>query len=158
MSNVDPMTLVPIGVVVREPADAPAPGVDAGSSQAERCHASIEALRVQPVRIIIDPYYADGLLGIEAGSDILVLCYFDRAARDVLQVHPRGDRTSPLRGVFATRSPSRPNPIGVTTAHVLRIDGLTLEVMGLDALDGTPVVDIKHHSAYFDQPYDGNDA
>lgn len=111
------------------------------------------ALRRQTVRIVLDPALTDGLLGLEPGSDVLVLCYFDRAGRDVLQVHPRGDKDRPLRGVFATRSPVRPNPIAVTSARILRIDDNVLTVIGLDALDGTPVLDIKSYAEAFDTPY-----
>jgi tRNA-Thr(GGU) m(6)t(6)A37 methyltransferase TsaA len=115
---------------------------------------TIEALRAERVSIVLDPSYAAGLLGLEAGADILVLCYLDRADHDVLQVHPRGDMSRPLQGVFATRSPGRPNPISVTSARVLHVEGTTLHVTGLDVLDATPVLDIKSHSSYFDEPYD----
>jgi tRNA-Thr(GGU) m(6)t(6)A37 methyltransferase TsaA len=115
---------------------------------------SIEELRVQRVRIVLNEQYLPGLLTMEAGLDILVLCYLDRASRDVLQVYPRGDRTRPLRGVFTTRSPARPNPISVTSARVLSVDGPVIEVVGLDVLHHTPVIDIKDHAPYFDTPYD----
>jgi L-fuculose-phosphate aldolase len=95
----------------------------------------------------------DGLLGLESGDDVIVLCYFHRAERDVLQVHPMGDPGRPLRGVFATRSPARPNPIAVTSTRIERIEGNVLHVVGLDALDGTPVVDIKSYAETFDTPY-----
>ena len=110
-------------------------------------------LREQPVSIVVDPDVTDALLGLEAGSHILVLCYFDRSSRDVLQVHPMGDMNNPLRGVFATRSPARPNPISVTSARIERIEENVLHVVGLDALDGTPVVDIKSYAETFDTPY-----
>jgi len=110
-------------------------------------------LRAQTARIVLDPTVTDALLGLEPGSDVLVLCYFDRSDREVLQVHPRGDMENPLRGVFATRSPARPNPIAVTSARIERIEGNVLHVVGLDALDGTPVVDIKSHAEAFDTPY-----
>jgi tRNA-Thr(GGU) m(6)t(6)A37 methyltransferase TsaA len=90
-----------------------------------------------------DPALADALDGIAAGADVLVLTWLDRAARDVLRVHPRSDPARPLRGVFATRSPDRPNPIGLHRVRVLEVDGLRLRVAGLEALDGTPVVDVK---------------
>lgn len=112
-------------------------------------------LRAQPARIVLDPQVTDGLLGLEPGSDILVLAYFHQADRDVLQVHPRGNPDNPLRGVFATRSPARPNPIAVTSARIERIDGNVLHVVGLDALDGTPVLDIKSYAEAFDTPYAG---
>ncbi|MCU0521588.1 MAG: tRNA (N6-threonylcarbamoyladenosine(37)-N6)-methyltransferase TrmO [Anaerolineae bacterium] len=114
----------------------------------------IEGLRAAPVRLVVRKEYGDGLLGLAPGSDILVLTYFERASHSTLQVHPRGDLERPLRGVFATRSPGRPNPIGVTCARVMGVDGNVLTVMGLDAWDGTPVLDIKHFSEAFDTPYD----
>lgn len=132
------MKLNPIGRVVRD-----------GDGAA----LSIPELQAQPTRIVIDPQYADGLLGVEAGSDLIVLFFIDRARDDVLQVHPRGDLSRPLRGVFATRSPSRPNRIGVTTVRVLAVTGTVLDVVGLDALDGTPVLDLKSRSDTFDMPY-----
>lgn len=132
------MELTPIGYVVRE-----ASGVTC----------SIPELQDQLTQIVIEPQFTDGLLGVETGSDLVVLYFIDRARDDVLQVHPRGDRTRPLRGVFATRSPSRPNRIGVTTVRVLNVAGNVLDVVGLDALDGSPVLDIKSYAATFDAPY-----
>jgi tRNA-Thr(GGU) m(6)t(6)A37 methyltransferase TsaA len=88
-------------------------------------------------------HVADALLGIEVGDELLLLTWFDRAARDVLQVRPRGDASRALTGVFATRSPDRPNPIGLHRVCVLELDGLRMRVSGLEALDGTPVVDVK---------------
>ena len=74
---------------------------------------------------------------------MLILYWLDRADRSRLQVHPRGDRSRPLRGVFATRSPHRPNPIAVATVEILEVRGTRFRVRGLDALDGTPLLDIK---------------
>ena len=82
-----------------------------------------------------------------------MLFYCHRASGYDLQVHPRGDPGQPLRGVFAVRSPCRPNPIGVTTARVRRVEGNVLEVIGLDALDGSPVLDIKGYASSYDTPY-----
>jgi L-fuculose-phosphate aldolase len=93
--------------------------------------------------IEIFPEYRDGLDGIEAGQTIVVLFWLDRSERDTLKVYPRGDRSRGLRGVFATRSPMRPNPIAISELQVLAVDGNRLEVLGLDILDGTPVIDIK---------------
>lgn len=93
--------------------------------------------------IEFDPAVADGLDGIAAGDDLLVLTWLDRADRDVLRVHPRSDPDRRRQGVFRTRSPDRPNPIGLHRVSVLARDGLTLRVSGLEALDGTPVVDVK---------------
>ena len=112
-----------------------------------------EELRTRPARIVLDPSLIDGLLGLEPGSDIVVLYYFNRSTGYDLQVHPRGDLSRPLRGVFAVRSPYRPNPIGLTTARIQRIAGNVLEVIGLDALNGSPVLDIKPHAPFFDTPY-----
>jgi tRNA-Thr(GGU) m(6)t(6)A37 methyltransferase TsaA len=86
---------------------------------------------------------ADGLLGITAGDELIVLTWFHRARRDVLQVHPRGRREAPLTGVFATRSPDRPNPVGLHRVTVLEVVGRRLRVAPMEAIDGTPVVDIK---------------
>jgi len=130
----------PIGIVER--------------SSRETARASdIDGLRAEPVRLVVRAEYAEALLGLVPGSDILVFTYLAWASRDTLQVHPRGDLSRPLRGVFATRSPSRPNPIGLTSARVLAVCGTTLTVVGIDAWDGTPVLDIKHWSEAFDTPY-----
>lgn len=83
------------------------------------------------------------LQGIKAGDEMLVLTWLDRADRDVLAVHPRGDTTRPETGVFATRSPDRPNPIGLHRVRVIAIDGPRLRLADLEALDGTPVLDLK---------------
>ncbi len=91
----------------------------------------------------IYPQYQDGLEGIAPGQTIVVLFWLHKSGRDVLKVYPRGDRSRGLRGVFATRSPARPNPIAVSELKVLAIHDNYLEVSGLDILDGTPIVDIK---------------
>ena len=93
--------------------------------------------------LVFDEAYGDGLDGLAAGDELLVLTWLDRSARDVLRVRPRDDPANPLTGVFATRSPDRPNPIGLHRVTVLEIDGLRLRVRDLEALDGTPVVDLK---------------
>jgi tRNA-Thr(GGU) m(6)t(6)A37 methyltransferase TsaA len=85
----------------------------------------------------------DALTGIESGDRLLVLTWLDRAHRDVLVVHPRGDTLRPPAGVFATRSPHRPNPIGLHRVEVLSVEGLRLKVRNLEAIDGTPIVDVK---------------
>jgi tRNA-Thr(GGU) m(6)t(6)A37 methyltransferase TsaA len=87
--------------------------------------------------------YAPALEGIAAGDEVLVLTWLDRADRDVLTTHPRDDRSRPEIGVFATRSPDRPNPIGLHRVRVLAVDGGSLRVADLEALDGTPVLDLK---------------
>ncbi|MFW8601453.1 tRNA (N6-threonylcarbamoyladenosine(37)-N6)-methyltransferase TrmO [Desulfobacterota bacterium M19] len=89
------------------------------------------------------PQYIQGLEGIKAGDDILVLFWFNQSRRDILRVHPRGDTNRPIRGVFATRSPVRPNPIALSRLRVLAIEQNLITVRGLDAMDKTPVLDIK---------------
>jgi tRNA-Thr(GGU) m(6)t(6)A37 methyltransferase TsaA len=91
----------------------------------------------------VDPAFARGLLGIAAGDDIIVITWLDRASRDVLEVHPRGDPEVPLAGVFATRSPHRPNPLGLHRVTVREISGTRLRIGPIEAIDGTPVVDVK---------------
>ena len=91
----------------------------------------------------LDPAIADGLEGIAAGQEILLITWLHLARRDLLKVHPRGDANLPLKGVFATRSPDRPNPLGLHRLTVLEIAGHRLRVEPLEAFDGTPVVDIK---------------
>lgn len=96
----------------------------------------------------IYPNYTEGLEGIVAGQTIVVLFWLHKSFRDTLKVHPRGDKSKQLRGVFATRSPVRPNPIAISELKVLAIQGNLLEVSGLDILDGTPIVDIKKRISY----------
>jgi tRNA-Thr(GGU) m(6)t(6)A37 methyltransferase TsaA len=91
----------------------------------------------------VDARWADALFGVTVGDEVIVLTWLDRAQRDVLQVHPRNRPEVPLTGVFATRSPDRPNPIGLHRVRVTGIDGLRLRVEPIEAIDGTPVVDIK---------------
>jgi tRNA-Thr(GGU) m(6)t(6)A37 methyltransferase TsaA len=93
--------------------------------------------------LAFDPAVLEGLEGIRPGDRILVLTWLDRASRDVLQVHPRGDLTRPEQGVFTTRSSDRPNPIGLHEVEVVSIDGLRVRVQPLEALDGTPILDVK---------------
>ena len=91
----------------------------------------------------VHPWAAQGLQGLAVGDEIIVVTWFHRARRDVLQVHPRSDRRNPLTGVFATRSPDRPNPLGLHPVTVRRIDGNRLRIGPIEAIDCTPVVDIK---------------
>lgn len=100
-----------------------------------------ESERIGSLEIL--PEFQEALDGIVSGQTIVVLFWLHQAARDILKVHPRGDISKKLRGVFATRSPSRPNPIAISELKVLAIQGNHLEVSGLDILDGTPIVDIK---------------
>ena len=91
----------------------------------------------------LTPQAAPGLMGIKVGDHLLVLTWLHLADRDVLQVHPRGDLNRPLTGVFATRSPDRPNPVGLHRVSVLEVKDGKLRVAPLEAIDGTPIVDIK---------------
>ena len=93
--------------------------------------------------LVFDARVADGLQGIAVGDDLLVLTWLDRAQRDVLRVRPRGNPANAEQGVFTTRSPDRPNPIGLHRVTVVAIEGLRLRVRNLEALDGTPIVDVK---------------
>ncbi len=94
-------------------------------------------------QLIIEEQYRDALFGLSEGSMIVILYWMHLAERDIFQVHPRGDRRRPLRGVFTTRSPQRPNPIAFGTVKVTRIQDTVIGVVGLDAVDGTPLIDIK---------------
>jgi tRNA-Thr(GGU) m(6)t(6)A37 methyltransferase TsaA len=89
------------------------------------------------------PEVADALRDVQVGDRLVLLTWLDRARRDVLVVHPRGDLSRPATGVFSTRSPDRPNPIGLHTPVVLAIEGTRLLVRELEALDGTPILDVK---------------
>jgi len=124
------MSVVPIGVVsspLTDPAAAPKQGSE-GAPDAW---------------LVLEPGVAAGLDGMRPGDEIIVLTWLHRARRDVLRVHPRDDRSNPERGVFTTRSADRPNPIGLHRVEVAAIDGLRVRVRGLEAVDGTPVVDLK---------------
>jgi tRNA-Thr(GGU) m(6)t(6)A37 methyltransferase TsaA len=93
--------------------------------------------------VVFEERVADGLDGIAAGDELILLTWLDRADRAVLRVHPRDDMSRPQQGVFTTRSADRPNPIGLHRVTVLGIDGLRFRVRGLEAVDGTPVLDVK---------------
>jgi tRNA-Thr(GGU) m(6)t(6)A37 methyltransferase TsaA len=93
--------------------------------------------------IALDPAYAEAAADLRAEEELIVLTWLDRADRDVLAVHPRGDASRPRQGVFSTRSPARPNPIGLHRVRILAVEGTRLRVAGLEALDGTPVLDLK---------------
>ncbi|GMV59858.1 MAG: tRNA (N6-threonylcarbamoyladenosine(37)-N6)-methyltransferase TrmO [Betaproteobacteria bacterium] len=126
----DRYSLRPVGVVrssLRRLADAPLQG-DEGAPDAS-------------IEFAAD--LAPALAGVRVGDELLVLTWLHRAQRDVLQVHPRGRLDAPLTGVFATRSPDRPNPLGLHRVTVLRVEGCRLQVAPLEAIDGTPVVDVK---------------
>ena len=129
--HVDPYLLRPIGVV------------RSSLKRRENCpHQGWEG--APEAWLEIDPAFVDGLDGIAPGSEVILLTWFHEAQRSVLKVHPRGNIERPLRGVFSTRSPDRPNPIGLHRVEVLEIkEGTHLRVCPLEALDGTPIIDIK---------------
>jgi tRNA-Thr(GGU) m(6)t(6)A37 methyltransferase TsaA len=91
----------------------------------------------------VSSFAAQGLDGLQVGDDIVVMSWLHRAHRDVLKVYPRSDRSRPLTGVFATRSPDRPNPVGLHRVTVRRIIKNRLRIGPIEAIDGTPVIDIK---------------
>jgi tRNA-Thr(GGU) m(6)t(6)A37 methyltransferase TsaA len=91
----------------------------------------------------IDPAYLDGLHRMQAGDEVIIITWLHRAHRDVLKVHPRGNPANPLTGVFLTRSPDRPNPLGLHRTKVLEIHPDRLYIGPIEAIDGTPVLDIK---------------
>jgi tRNA-Thr(GGU) m(6)t(6)A37 methyltransferase TsaA len=93
--------------------------------------------------LVLDPPLAPGLEGIVPGDELLVLTWLHLGRRDVLSVHPRSDPSRPAHGVFGTRSPDRPNPIGLHRVEVAEVDGPRIRVHGLEALDGTPLLDLK---------------
>ena len=93
--------------------------------------------------LVFEPGVREALRSLRAGDEIIVLTWLDRARRDVLSVHPRGDVSRPEEGVFSTRSPHRPNPIGLHTVEISAVDGLRVRVKHLEALNGTPIVDVK---------------
>ena len=93
--------------------------------------------------LVFEAEFGEALAGLRAGAEVLLLTWLDRADRGVLAVHPRGDFARPEQGVFATRSPDRPNPIGLHRVAIVAIDGLRLRVRDLEAIDGTPILDLK---------------
>ena len=93
--------------------------------------------------LVLEPDMADAMADLEPGSEVILLTWLDRAHRDVMRVHPRGDESRPLEGVFSTRSPDRPNPIGLHPVRIVAIEGTSIEVRNLEALDKTPILDLK---------------
>lgn len=93
--------------------------------------------------LVFEDRYVPALEGLAPGTDALLLTWLDRADRDTLTVHPRDDPARPLTGVFATRAPDRPNPIGLHTVHIVAIAGARVHVRNLEALDATPILDLK---------------
>jgi tRNA-Thr(GGU) m(6)t(6)A37 methyltransferase TsaA len=124
------LTLRPIGIVrstLRDRRDAPRGRADGAPEAVIELNAEL----------------ADALRGVEPGTELLLLTWLHEAERDVLLVHPRGDESRPLTGVFATRSPDRPNPVGLHRVTVLAVEETQLRVDALEAIDGTPVLDLK---------------
>jgi tRNA-Thr(GGU) m(6)t(6)A37 methyltransferase TsaA len=93
--------------------------------------------------LVFEPAVLEGLEGIRPGDQVIILTWLHLARRDVLRVHPRDDPANPLQGVFNTRSSDRPNPIGLHEVEVVSIDGRRVRVRNLEAVDGTPIVDVK---------------
>ncbi len=93
--------------------------------------------------LVFDDGVRVALADLRCGSDVVVLTWLDRARRDVLRVHPRGDPANPEEGVFSTRSPDRPNPIGLHRVGILAIEGTRILVRHMEAIDGTPILDVK---------------
>ena len=96
-----------------------------------------------PAWLVFDDAVGAGLADLRAGDQILVLTWLDRGHRDVLVVHPRDDPAAPETGVFSTRSADRPNPIGIHPTAILEVDGTRIRVAEIEAVDGTPIVDVK---------------
>jgi tRNA-Thr(GGU) m(6)t(6)A37 methyltransferase TsaA len=122
--------VIPIGEIespLTDPASAPKQGHE-GSPEAW---------------LVLEPDVLEGLHGIRPGDQVIVLTWLDRARRDVLRVHPRDDVANPEQGVFNTRSADRPNPIGLHPVEIVSIEGRRIRVRNLEAVDGTPIVDIK---------------
>ena len=93
--------------------------------------------------LVFEPEVLAGLQNLRVGDEVIVLTWLDRARRDVLSVHPRGDPARQLEGVFSTRSPHRPNPIGLHRVEITALDGRRVRVGSLEAIDGTPILDLK---------------
>jgi tRNA-Thr(GGU) m(6)t(6)A37 methyltransferase TsaA len=108
--------------------------------------AAPDQIKATQSRIVLNPALVEGLQGLEAGQRLLGVFYLHRSEGYDLRQHPRGDRTREPRGVFALHSPHRPNPIGVTTVELVEVAGNVLTVRGLDAINGTPVLDLKRQS------------
>jgi tRNA-Thr(GGU) m(6)t(6)A37 methyltransferase TsaA len=96
-----------------------------------------------PARIVFVPEFREAARDLRAGDEVLVLTWLDQGNRDVLSVHPRGNASRPITGVFATRSPDRPNPIGLHAVRIEAVEEDAITVEGLEAIDNTPVLDIK---------------
>jgi tRNA-Thr(GGU) m(6)t(6)A37 methyltransferase TsaA len=93
--------------------------------------------------LAFEPEVLEGVRSLRPGDEVVVLTWLDRARRDILSVHPRGDESRPVEGVFSTRSPDRPNPIGLHRVEITAVDGGRVRVRHLEVLDGTPILDVK---------------
>lgn len=102
-----------------------------------------ETENAPPATVVLDPAYAAAARDLAPGQEILLFTWLHQADRSCQAVHPRGDLSRPLTGVFSTRSPARPNPIGLHQVRLTTVDGNVLSIEALEALDGTPVIDIK---------------
>ena len=142
-----PITCTPVGILhspLKTRAEAPHQGRNTGII----CTAEIF------------PEYAPALVGIESNSHLILLCWFDRAERDLLQIsspHDKKVHDRKLHGVFARRSPARPNPIAFEIGELLNVDGTILTLQGMDVLEGTPILDIKPYSPELDCVPDAKD-
>ena len=128
----DELNITPVGYIrsdITERGQAPRQGRDADLG----------------ARIEVLTQYCDALNGIGQWFQLQVICWMHLADRKIMAVHPKGNANAPLTGVFGTRSPARPNPVAVYTVDLLSVEGNTLYVKGIDAVDGTPVLDIKPH-------------
>jgi tRNA-Thr(GGU) m(6)t(6)A37 methyltransferase TsaA len=93
--------------------------------------------------LVLDPELSEAWGDLEPGSEVIILTWLHRSSREVLSVHPRDDPRTPRRGVFSTRSPDRPNPIGLHRVSIVETEGARVRVRNLEAIDGTPILDIK---------------
>jgi tRNA-Thr(GGU) m(6)t(6)A37 methyltransferase TsaA len=93
--------------------------------------------------LVFEPEMMEGLRSLRPGDEVILITWLDRARRDVLSDHPRGDASRPRAGVFSTRSPHRPNPIGLHSVEITAIDGRRVQVRSLEAINGTPILDLK---------------
>ena len=133
-----------VEAIVTEPRYEVVPVGRVESSLTERDQAPRQAGEgAPPAWLAFEPRVAEAIRDLRPGTEIIVLTWLDRADRDVLVTRPRDDPRNPLTGVFSTRSPDRPNPIGLHRVRVITVDRLRIQVDGLEALDGTPVIDVK---------------
>jgi len=137
-------------------------GADPGSAERQFTLRPIGVVQKDDdcTRIVLDEQYREGLLGLDGWSHVWVFWWFDRNdspdRRAVLQVHPRGNRANPLTGVFATRSPVRPNLIALTLCKITSVEGNVVELQKIDAFDGTPVLDMKPYIPGYDTAEDAS--